>query len=115
MQEQEVAEVDIGLEVIEAFLPDFAQREHALQAGAVTGLQCDEAEFAGGADEDYAADDADDVVGLLPRFESVVGGVDLGEAVGAGHRDRVGVGSVIEETLALVLTDPDLFRIEVFG
>lgn len=42
-------------------------------------------------------------------------GVDLGEAVGAGHRHRVGIGSVVEETLALVLSNPDLFRIEVFG
>ena len=115
VQEQEIAEVDIGLEVIEALLTDLAQREHPLQAGSVPGLQRHEAQFAGGADEDDAADDADDDVGLLPRLEPVMGGVDLGEGVGAGHRYGVGLGSVIEETLALFLPDPDLLGIEMLG
>src|SRR5699024_12241393 len=98
-----------------ALLSYLMQRSHAQQEGSVAQLPRDETQSAGSADEQHAADDADDDVGLQPRLEPVMGGLDLGEGVGAGHRYGVGLGSVIEETLALFLPDPDLLGIEMFG
>ena len=112
-EEHVVAEVDVGLPGVEPLLADLLLRQHALEAGAVPGLQGDEAELAGVAEEHDAAGDGDDVLGLLPVLERGVGLAHLGQGVGAGHVDRVGLLPLLEQPDALVLADPQLFGVEV--
>ncbi len=108
--EDQVAEVDIGLPRGERLLAHAVEREHRLQLDAVLA-QRGEAQLAGVAHEDHAAGDADLVAGLLARGQVRVGGADLGERMRAGHphRERAPVAVVGgHEPVVLLPPDPQL-------
>jgi hypothetical protein len=64
-----VAEVDVGLPCRQRLLAHLGEAEHDLQPGADALLEGGEGELAGGAHEDHAAGDPDDVLGLLALLE----------------------------------------------
>ena len=111
VDEEVVAQVDVGLEGRERGVALGGQglgREHGLQGGAGTVLQGDEAQAAGVAQEDDAAGDTDDVVGLLPGLEVGVALAHGGDGGGDGHGDRVGVPALAAQALALAGADLEL-------
>ena len=103
-----VAEVDVGLPRGQRLLAHLREAEHHLQSGPDALLEGGEGELAGVADEDHAAGDADDVLGLLALLEVPPLLTDLLEGVGARDRDRVGRDAGREEAVALVAADPQL-------
>ena len=111
VDEEVVAQVDVGLEGRERGVALGGQglgREHGLQGGAGPVLEGDEAQAAGVAQEDDAAGDADDVVGLLPGLEVGVALAHGGDGGGDGHGDRVGVPALAAQALALAGADLEL-------
>ncbi len=100
-----VAEVDVGLPGGEGVLAHLREAEHDLEADALALLQGGERELAGVADEDEAAGDGDDVVGLLPGLEVTPLRTHLGEAVGPVDRDWIGQHAGAEKSLALLAAD----------
>ncbi len=75
-----VAQVDVFLPVRERLLADVRERDHRLDARAVTGLQGGEAELARVAAEHDATCDADDDTRLGARLELAVLGAQRGES-----------------------------------
>jgi hypothetical protein len=108
LDEHVVAEVDVRLPVGQGLFADLGQAQHDLQARADPLLERRESELAGVADEDHAAGDADDVLGLLALLEVAPLLADLGQRVRARHGDGVRVLSGGEQTVALVAADPHL-------
>ena len=84
------------------------EADHRLQLGAVAVLQRREAQLAGVAGKHHATGDTDELTGLGVGRQVGIGLSDLGERVGAGHLDRVGIAALGEQTLPLGLTDPEL-------
>ncbi len=103
-----VAEVDVGLPRGERLLAHLGEAEHHLQAGPDALLEGGERELAGVADEDHAAGDPDDVLGLLALLEVPPLLAHLRQRVGAGDRDRVRRDAGREQAVALVAADPQL-------
>ena len=87
---------------------DPGQADHGLQLGAVALLQGGEAELPGIAREHDPAGDADVSAGLGVGGQVRIGGADLGQRVGARHRDRVGILPVCQQPFPLGLPDPEL-------
>ena len=108
MHEDDVAEIDVGLPRVERFLSDAVEADHHLQLGAVALLQCREAQLSGVAGKHHPTGDADDLAGLGVGRQVGIGLPDLGEGVGAGDLDRVGVAALGKQPLPLGLTDPEL-------
>ena len=108
LDEDVVAEVDVGLPRGEGLLAHLGEAEHHLQPGPDALLERGEGELAGVADEDHAAGDADDVLGLLALLEVPPLLAHLLERVGARDRDRVGRDAGGEQAVALVAADPQL-------
>ena len=111
--EDEVAQVDVGLPGRQLLLADLGQGEHHLQpdAGVLQRqalLQRGEAELAGVADEHHPAGDADDVVGLLAGLQVAPLLPDLLQRVGARHADRIGLPALGQQPGPLLLANPQL-------
>ena len=108
LDEDVVAEVDVGLPRGERVLADLREAEHHLQAGAHALLERRERELARGADEDDPTGDADDVLGLLGRLEVPPLLADVGQGVGARDGDGVGLATAGDDAVALLAPDPQL-------
>ena len=108
MHINDVAEVDVGLPRVERFLPDAVEADHHLQLGAVALLQCRETQLSGVAGKHHPTGDADDLAGLGVGGQVRIGLPDLGQRVGAGDLDRIGVAALGKQPLPLGLTDPEL-------
>ena len=108
MHEHDVAEIDVGLPRVQRLPAHPVEADHRLQLGAVTLLQRCEAQLSGVPGEHHAAGDADDLPALGVDRQVGVRRAELGEGVGAGHLDRIGIAALGEQSLALRLTDPEL-------
>ena len=108
LDEDVVAEVDVGLPRGQRVLAHLGEAEHDLQAGADALLQGGEGELAGVPDEDDAAGDPDDVLRLLTGLQPAPLLADLGEGVGARDGHGVRLATAGEHPVALLAPDPQL-------
>ena len=76
--------------------------------GPVALLQCREAQLPGVTRKHHPTCDTDDLAGLGVGLQIWVGLPDLGQRVGAGNLDRVGITTLGKQPLPLGLTDPEL-------
>ena len=111
--EDEVAQVDVGLPRRERLLADLGEREHHLQPGAGVGgrqplLQRREAELAGVPQEHDPPGHADDVVGLLAGRQARPACADLAQGVRPADRDRVRLPALGQQPGPLLLPDAAL-------
>ena len=92
------SQVNQGFPVSQGFFAHAGQRNHGLDAGAVTLLQGGEAELAGVADEDDASGHTNDVAGGLVCFElAIVLLTNFGDGVGDGDAYGVGFAARFEQ------------------
>ncbi len=109
MDEDEVAEVDVGLPGSQCLFADAGEADHGLQLGTVAFLQSREAQLAGVAHEDDAADDTDQHASRRVRLEFRVLRADLRERVGAIDRNRVRLLPPLrEDPFTLLAPDTEL-------
>ncbi len=108
LDEDVVAEVDVGLPGGQRLLADLGEAEHDLQPRADALLEGGEGELAGVPHEDDAAGDPDDVLRLLAGLEPAPLLAHVGEGVGALDGDGVGLAAAGDEPVALLATDPQL-------
>ena len=92
----------------QALFTDVSKREHDLQAHAfallATFLQGGEAELAGVAHENDAADNANNVFGFFAGFEVFVLVADFLQRVGASYAYRVGFLALGQQLVTLIST-----------
>ena len=93
---------------VERFLSDAIEADHHLQLGPVALLQCRETQLSGVTGKHHPTGDTDDLAGLGVGRQLWVGLPDLGQRVGAGNLDRVGLTALGKQPLPLGLTDPEL-------
>ena len=108
LDEHVVTEVDVRLPLGQCLLAHLGEAEHDLQSRADALLERGEGELAGGADEDDATRDADDVLGLLTGLQVPPPLAHVGERVGARDRDGVRLHAGREQPVALLAPDPHL-------
>ena len=108
VNEDEVAEVDVGLPGGQCLFADAGEADHGLQLGTVAFLQSREAQLAGVAHEDDAADDTDQHTSRRVRLEFRVLRADLRERVGAIDRNRVRLLPLREDPFTLLAPDTEL-------
>ena len=87
LDEDVIAEVDVGLPVAQRVRADVAEAEHDLESRADAFLEDREAELAGVADEHHPPSDPHDLGRFLAHGQVPPGVADLREGVGAGHGD----------------------------
>ena len=135
LDKHHVAQVNEVLPLGERFLAHLGEAEHDLQRGAVAILQGGEGQLAGVADEHHATGNAHDLVGFLAGGEPYLlgvavvvvfiidatslslvavlfhtpGGADLRQCVGARHFHGVGILAGVQDALALLAPDAELF------
>ena len=108
MHINDVAEVDVGLPGVERFLSDAIEADHHLQLGPVALLQCRETQLSGVTGKHHPTGDTDDLAGLGVGRQIWIGLPDLGQRVGAGNLDRVGLAALAKQPFSFGLTDPEL-------
>jgi hypothetical protein len=91
LHQQQVAQVDVGLERGQGVGPDAVQRHHHLQASAVTLLQGGEAELAADPDVHHPAGHGHDHAAALAGLQTGVRAADIGQGGGARHGHRIRV------------------------
>ncbi len=100
-----VAEIDEVLPLLQRLLADAGERDHGLDAAAVTGLQRREAQLAGVAAEDDAPRDGGGHAGLGARLELAVLRPQRRNRVGDREADRIraarGIRPLGDQPLAL--------------
>lgn len=106
--EDDVAQVHVGLPVLERLLSHLVQAQHGLQLGAVALLEGRKAQLARVPGEHHTAGHADDVAGRGVRGELRIGRPQLSEGVGARHLDRIRVAPLGQQPLTLGLADAEL-------
>ena len=108
VEEDVVAEVDVGLEIGQALLAEDRLRGHDLQALAGAVLERDEGQLARVALEDDAPRDSDEVLCLLTGLQVTVLRTHRGDGGGHGDGDGVGLLAARQQPLPLGLADRDL-------
>ena len=109
LDQDEIAEIDVGLPTGQPFGAHLGEAQHDLQPFTVVVegeavLKGCEAELAGVADEHDAPTHRHDVLGLLAGGQAAPAGAHLGESLLAAQLTGVGFPPLVENALALVET-----------